>query len=431
MEDVVAAIAELKNVEVREIAGKRKGLVATMPIKAGTPILSEKPAVCFSAPANKKFKNAGEPNFVLAKSLLSRPDADSVGFGLLNAYMPGHDPDHPIFQDRKDILDEDAQRLFQFLHPEATAHPASDAPSQPQPTENADGVEPLSLDDLRQLLAVIHLNSFALSSERFPGMTTYGFYLRMAFCNHSCRPNACQYIDPNSTRARLNSPSIVLRAVSDIAEGEEVCISYIELMDTTPERREALQELYYFTCQCPRCERALPLHLPSSSPSAEKKTKADDATATATAGDGEEEGSLALETRVVEEFRATLQAANDKAKAKDMKGSMLAWGRCAELGERIYPSNWPTMATLYKHAHTAAKAAGANPFVLEAWKQRFNEARRKCRGPQCAACNCFLTGPLLCGRCRQVAYCSSECQRQHWKAAHKRECKPPAKVPDN
>jgi len=27
-----------------------------------------------------------------------------------------------------------------------------------------------------------------------------------------------------------------------------------------------------------------------------------------------------------------------------------------------------------------------------------------------------------CGSCKAVAYCSSQCQRQHWKAAHKAEC---------
>ena len=27
-----------------------------------------------------------------------------------------------------------------------------------------------------------------------------------------------------------------------------------------------------------------------------------------------------------------------------------------------------------------------------------------------------------CGRCRKVLYCSKECQKVHWKEAHKHEC---------
>ena len=32
-------------------------------------------------------------------------------------------------------------------------------------------------------------------------------------------------------------------------------------------------------------------------------------------------------------------------------------------------------------------------------------------------------GTARCSRCRSVAYCSPECQRAHWKAGHKTECK--------
>lgn len=35
--------------------------------------------------------------------------------------------------------------------------------------------------------------------------------------------------------------------------GEELCISYVDSMDTTEGRQDKLQKQYYFTCKCDRC----------------------------------------------------------------------------------------------------------------------------------------------------------------------------------
>jgi hypothetical protein len=49
-------------------------------------------------------------------------------------------------------------------------------------------------------------------------------------------------------------------------------------------------------------------------------------------------------------------------------------------------------------------------------------------GEMCA--NCFVYEKRIeddnfmkCSQCRQVTYCSRECQREHWKKAHKKQCK--------
>ena len=39
----------------------------------------------------------------------------------------------------------------------------------------------------------------------------------------------------------------------------------------------------------------------------------------------------------------------------------------------------------------------------------------------CAVCG--RTADLLCGRCRAVRFCSTACQRKHWNAGHKDECR--------
>eukprot|EP00808_Paulinella_micropora_P008110 g33649.t1 len=47
---------------------------------------------------------------------------------------------------------------------------------------------------------------------------------------------------------------------------------------------------------------------------------------------------------------------------------------------------------------------------------------------QCSFLTCHSTEPapgkyLVCSRCKVAAYCSSDCQRRHWKDGHKKQCK--------
>jgi hypothetical protein len=40
----------------------------------------------------------------------------------------------------------------------------------------------------------------------------------------------------------------------------------------------------------------------------------------------------------------------------------------------------------------------------------------------CGFCNSIDPGHQACSRCRQVVYCSKECQLAHWKKGHKQAC---------
>ena len=42
--------------------------------------------------------------------------------------------------------------------------------------------------------------------------------------------------------------------------------------------------------------------------------------------------------------------------------------------------------------------------------------------PICEACG-QENATKCCSRCREACYCSSACQKQHWKEGHKAECK--------
>lgn len=66
----------------------------------------------------------------------------------------------------------------------------------------------------------------------------------LARANHSCRPNAAITFD--GKRATL-------RALSPIAKGEQIFISYIDETQRQEVRREALAKTWFFQCLCSRC----------------------------------------------------------------------------------------------------------------------------------------------------------------------------------
>jgi hypothetical protein len=65
--------------------------------------------------------------------------------------------------------------------------------------------------------------------------------------------------------------------------------------------------------------------------------------------------------------------------------------------------------------------------VLKAQKKEVKSTTNLTQGEMCA--NCYVLEKTLdekllkCGQCRLIKYCSRECQREHWKKAHKKQCK--------
>lgn len=318
---------------------------------------------------------------ILAKAILCHDDAAQLTEALLTSYVPGNDETHSIFLSRSSMLAEDATEILHTLQQEGRSGWGIELTSQK------------ARNQATRLLAIMHLNAFSLVSEVCPDTVVYAFYLSMAFCNHSCRANACHYIDLCCPSNELHKATIVLRATSDILPGQEVCISYIELMDTTLERQDALRTLYYFDCVCEHCTA-----MTSSS-------------------------SVLLEEQALfSEFRKWLQIANSFSELRLDTKAAKAWSQCAAIARRVYPPNWPTLPSLYKKVYNAYKRCSAEPSILMEWRTAFSQARTICRGPQCATCQAFLTKPKLCSRCRWTAYCSPTCQRKDWHLRHKREC---------
>lgn len=77
-----------------------------------------------------------------------------------------------------------------------------------------------------------------------------GLYTLQSACNHSCIPNA----EPSFLH---NNHRLSLVALTDIQEGEEVFISYLDecmLERSRHSRRKELMTNYLFLCDCPKCQ---------------------------------------------------------------------------------------------------------------------------------------------------------------------------------
>jgi len=101
------------------------------------------------------------------------------------------------------------------------------------------------IDYLVSLLFKIECNSFGYWVDKSTGYAT-AIYLGSILFNHSCYPNIFKYHEEGTQKH-------IYLAHRDIKSGEAVTISYVDLIDPVDVRIKALQDLFCFTCNCPRC----------------------------------------------------------------------------------------------------------------------------------------------------------------------------------
>ncbi|KAK3563264.1 hypothetical protein QTP86_019342 [Hemibagrus guttatus] len=97
--------------------------------------------------------------------------------------------------------------------------------------------------DLVELFAQVNCNGFTIEDEELSHLGS-AVFPDVALMNHSCNPNAI--VTYNGTVAEV-------RAVQKISPGEEIFNSYIDLLYSTEDRTERLQQSYFFTCDCTEC----------------------------------------------------------------------------------------------------------------------------------------------------------------------------------
>lgn len=96
---------------------------------------------------------------------------------------------------------------------------------------------------LLRLISQVHCNGFTLEDEELSHIGL-AVFPDIALVNHSCCPNVIV------TYRGINAE---VRAVQEISPGQEIYISYIDLLYPTVDRIERLRDTYYFSCDCKEC----------------------------------------------------------------------------------------------------------------------------------------------------------------------------------
>ncbi|KAJ3142540.1 hypothetical protein HK100_001793 [Physocladia obscura] len=114
-------------------------------------------------------------------------------------------------------------------------------------------LDPCDIDTAIRFFFVVECNSFPS-----------GILVRLSAANHSCNPNAfvveeSPYSSVNnsdSCEVQIQLPVYSLTAKRDIAVGEEITISYLDLVsnvELAEDRQRHLEEHFLFLCQCEWC----------------------------------------------------------------------------------------------------------------------------------------------------------------------------------
>ena len=109
------------------------------------------------------------------------------------------------------------------------------------------GLRVPDVQTLVNLCARINSNAHALFDNYSSSNSTIGLGLfpLTSILNHSCSPNAA--FSPAS------GGRMIVRALRDIAAGEEICVHYVDLLQSRSERQRELLTDKYFSCACQRC----------------------------------------------------------------------------------------------------------------------------------------------------------------------------------
>jgi hypothetical protein len=109
-------------------------------------------------------------------------------------------------------------------------------------------LESIQVEELVKLACRINSNSHAVHdpSREVNATIGVGMFPLVAMLNHSCTPNAVFVSAEGGT--------MHVRAIKPIQEGEEVCVSYVDLFAPKWDRQGTLLSSKFFWCECSRCK---------------------------------------------------------------------------------------------------------------------------------------------------------------------------------
>lgn len=178
--------------EVRLSPGKGRGVFATRRIAAGTQIHAEDPLFSIQPPEFQPGRGFRVDEVISAvnKAVASLPEEEQAEFYACHEHREPHETSN------------DAQQRNLFI---------------------------------------LRSNAYMLPSGRS------AMFPRLARVNHSCRPNAAHLWNPAARGDRVDWV-----AARDIEAGEEITVTYVNLLMTAAERQQRLAQ-YGFTCDCAAC----------------------------------------------------------------------------------------------------------------------------------------------------------------------------------
>ncbi|KAG8187315.1 hypothetical protein JTE90_011685 [Oedothorax gibbosus] len=99
--------------------------------------------------------------------------------------------------------------------------------------------------DFVEIFGKMCINTFSICDNEMQSIGS-GLYLGASVFDHSCQPDAEVVFD---------GINLTVRAIKDIPHRNinKIYISYIDQMQLTEDRQNALKEQYYVLCQCQRC----------------------------------------------------------------------------------------------------------------------------------------------------------------------------------
>ncbi|KAG7384361.1 SET and MYND domain-containing protein 3 [Phytophthora pseudosyringae] len=101
--------------------------------------------------------------------------------------------------------------------------------------------------EILKLFGRVNCNAFSLANDVTNEAVGIGLFPDGALFNHDCDPNCVV-----SFRGR----EMQVHVVKDVQAGQELTVSYVELLQSTHARRTELKASYFFDCECARCHAA-------------------------------------------------------------------------------------------------------------------------------------------------------------------------------
>ena len=256
------------------------GLFASKAYQAGDTILSESPLIILKHTSPNEIRSQFENScFTTTGKKSSDNDEDEKDGNIINDLtLPTSFTDGMTAHHTKKIkaltlaaasyalhrppnLSDEKEKIFQLFHPSTKSQGDGDSEDEKNALKMARQAlkickqiaapetslnrlvhqETKGADELVNLLLIYSCNAFEGGR----------IYHQLSRANHSCNPNAivCEISSGDDSDVSL------LKAACDIAEGEEINISYLGsyLYSGYPTRQRVLRDSKYFICQCSRC----------------------------------------------------------------------------------------------------------------------------------------------------------------------------------